>query len=319
MDPIMEIEIKGYCSLINATLPIKSGVTIITGPSNVGKSSIIKGIQQTLFNPTGSLYINNLLGKTVINIKYKGNDITFTRSNNSSVKYNINGSIYDKVSDQPEVISNIGFTKGSLISSETVNFWTQSSLPFLIYSTPKDRYEILSNGVNGLEDVRELMVADQKTLQSDIKVNTSLIESLESDTNRLKSLVKSEDFIQELTKLSVDLNKNYKVYSKLIEDLTKLNNLLNMKQVLSTSLETLKVKVSSIKAKLTLFETNLETLKKLQSSIDLINQNKAKITLLESQKSNLKQQLEELKSTLEHIDVCPLCNRPLEGGLLNGN
>lgn len=306
LSSVMDITIKGYCSLKDVSLSLKPGVTVLTGASNVGKSSLIKAVSQTLYNPTGSTFINNELGKTKITVVYNNHNVTFTRDVKSSVGYTIDGVKLDKVVGQPSLIEDIGFSKGGLVTSDVLNFWEQMGLPFLIHSTPKDRYEILSNGVSGLEEIRELIQADLKSINIELVKETALLDNLNLDVDRLKALVLPLEKRSLLENTLASVSSIFNTYKVLHQKLTQVSTLVSTVETLSSEINKMSF-LTSANEQFSLLETKVNALKDLNEGINTYKVLYTDVVSLEEKVSKIEEERKVLVEQLHNINVCPLC------------
>ena len=59
---IQEVTIEGYQSHTNSTFCLSPGLTVITGPSDAGKTAIIRALRWFAFNePTGEAFLHTCL------------------------------------------------------------------------------------------------------------------------------------------------------------------------------------------------------------------------------------------------------------------
>lgn len=58
---IQEVTIEGYQSHTNSTFCLSPGLTVITGPSDAGKTAIIRALRWFAFNePTGEAFLHTI-------------------------------------------------------------------------------------------------------------------------------------------------------------------------------------------------------------------------------------------------------------------
>ena len=62
---IQEVTIEGYQSHTNSTFRLSPGLTVITGPSDAGKTAIIRALRWFAFNePTGEAFYTQSVTRT---------------------------------------------------------------------------------------------------------------------------------------------------------------------------------------------------------------------------------------------------------------
>lgn len=305
--PLLTLHVRGFCSLIDATLELRNGITIIRGVSNEGKSSLLKALYQLLYNPSGRGFINQSLGSCDITLYYGGHTIEYHKTQTSSTKYTIDGDVYDKVTGPlPQLVDLLGFTHGELLTTDRVLFWSQMSLPFLLYDSPKDRYEILSSGIYNLEDVRDLMVEDNKALSKSIDDTNTKLSLLQKDIDRLQQSVFDDTHLREVYD---NFFQSQQLYGNLSGLLTVFTNLQSQ---LSRCHETLN------KLNLHNINTRFDELTTLYTKYTSLQQSVKSYLGLVSQYNSYKQQLVVLEQNatkvgnlLSQFTVCPLCHNPL--------
>jgi hypothetical protein len=133
----MKLSGKNFQSWPEFDLDI-DGLTIVIGPSNEGKSNLIRALRGVLRNELDADYIRNPKDQPLeLTVETAGHTIFATRSKKGSVKYNINGEPFAKLDgDIPEVIRNLKFGEVR-IGDFTIDpiFAEQNSSQFLIDPT----------------------------------------------------------------------------------------------------------------------------------------------------------------------------------------
>lgn len=97
---IQEVTIEGYQSHTNSTFRLSPGLTVITGPSDAGKTAIIRALRWFAFNePTGEAFLHTIRNpdgsvKEALNVVFGGNhkfiiDLTL-RGNQPIAEYYLN-------------------------------------------------------------------------------------------------------------------------------------------------------------------------------------------------------------------------------------
>ena len=310
-DPLMTLEVKGFCSLINAKLELRPGITIIRGVSNEGKSSLLKALYQLLYNPSGRGFVNQTLKSCDITLYFNNHTIKYHKTTTSSTKYMIDGTTYDKVvGPLPEVADILGFTQGELITSDQVNFWNQMSLPFLLYSSPKDRYEIISSGIYNLEDVRDLMVSDNKSLSKSIDDTNTKLQLLEQDINALSNKIFDDHQLRIVTDKFYTTQQFYNNLQSMV------TCYLNLTQQLSTVNQRLdQLQIDSLSTKLqhlgTIQQSYTSLVQQVQSYLDLTK----RVSNLDVSLSEVNTKFSSTSVLLEQFKVCPLCHNPINNCL----
>lgn len=157
---ITQIVLKGFQSHVNTVFNLQNGLNVITGPSDSGKTAIIRAIRWIAFNePQGEAFVNENVGEaTVILTLQNGNIITKHRRKGKTsyiVQQDSNdeGSIFEKSEVPLEVKRLLGIEKTSFGDFETaLNFSFQLDAPFLISETASAGAKVLGK-LAGTESV----------------------------------------------------------------------------------------------------------------------------------------------------------------------
>lgn len=81
----MDVSIKNYQIIKKAELSFIPGLNIILGPSNNGKSSILKGIKALLYTTPGTTPIRQGETSYIIGLKYNGHVVLLQKGMKESV------------------------------------------------------------------------------------------------------------------------------------------------------------------------------------------------------------------------------------------
>lgn len=315
MDSLLTLKVRGFCSLLDASLELQQGVTIIRGVSNEGKSSLIKALYQLLYNPSGRGFINQSTNVCDIELTYNNHVIQYHKTLSDSTKYTIDGQVYDKVvGPLPQLAELLGFTEGELITSDKVNFWNQMSLPFLLYDSPKDRYEIISSGIYNLEDVRNLMVQDNKSLSKSIDDTNTKLTLLQQDVTKLESQIFDDQPLRELTDRFFTTSQNYNNLLSLLTTHLNLTMQFNNVEQQLTNLN-LDALLSSSQRLATTQQQYNNVLQQIKSFLDLTS----RVSNLNVSLDGVLQQLSNTTTLLQQFKICPLCHSPIREGIHNNN
>jgi exonuclease SbcC len=91
----MHVFIKDYQILKNIELDFKPGLNVITGPSNNGKSSIIKAIKAAIYTETGSTPIRFGCDFYLVQIKNNNHSVLFQKKQTTAT-YVVDKETYSK-------------------------------------------------------------------------------------------------------------------------------------------------------------------------------------------------------------------------------
>lgn len=310
------LDISNYQILSSVSLKILPGVTLITGHSNNGKSSIFKAFQQLVYNTSGTDYIKHNQDKTTISLQqYIDNNpvykIQYFKHRQQGGKYIVttfnpqeNTQTYTKLgTSQPEFIKDLTHIDKDL----NYNFWSQMDKPFLISQTPKEQFDYLQQSphTQTLQNVLKNMTTDRKQTDHSLSASQAQLELLQQQSkqyqSQLQHLPKIKELFTTITSLKAHqetllrLQDVYARYTKI--DLTDLQNTLNRLKTLPT-LDNLNKSHDTLFQTLSLYSQLLQTTKPI---------NELKYTI-----QNTITQYDRTKLFLQQqFPVCPLCNQPL--------
>jgi DNA repair protein SbcC/Rad50 len=157
---IAGLEIRGFQSHTDTKISFSEGLNVITGPSDSGKTALLRLVRWIAFNePSGAAYVNRKPGEPgtaegVILLE-NGGRIRKTRTvgkdgTGGKTSYGIlvpgapEETVYEKAEVPFEVVAMLGITKQTFGDYETaLNFAYQLEAPFLISETPSAGAKIL--------------------------------------------------------------------------------------------------------------------------------------------------------------------------------
>lgn len=144
---IEAIKLKGFQSHTASFFHLGPGLNVITGPSDAGKTAIIRAVKWVAFNePTGEAFLNQTVGEAEVEITLT-NGVTITKrrkSKKTSYKLSTVPEPFEKSEVPLEVQQALGITKqtfGDFVTA--LNFAYQLEAPFLISETASAGAKIL--------------------------------------------------------------------------------------------------------------------------------------------------------------------------------
>ena len=193
----MEIGIKDFQCLEDVALHIDEGLTVIVGPSNVGKSAVFRAIESAVYNRSSDTQIR--AGKTKALVKVVMGDKVFVwmrdKTKSSKVAYKVGRAVYQKIGrgQLPVIGEEFGLKEIVVLNSkERLNFWKQMRFPFLLDKTGSQLFEFLSFSEEGYNVIAKNMKKDLQELVKDreeVVLETDiLLEQIESTKERYESL-----------------------------------------------------------------------------------------------------------------------------------
>ncbi|WP_394913254.1 AAA family ATPase [uncultured Robinsoniella sp.] len=146
---IQEVTIEGFQSHVQSTFSLSPGLTVITGPSDAGKTAIIRALRWFAFNePTGEAFLHTIRNpdgsikqaaeQARISVTFDdGTVITKTRrKGKTTYTHNAYPTPWEKAEVPPEIKETLGLVKQEYGDFETcLNFAFQLDAPFLLSET----------------------------------------------------------------------------------------------------------------------------------------------------------------------------------------
>ena len=177
---IQEVTVEGYQSHLHSTFTLSPGLTVITGPSDAGKTAIIRALRWFAFNePTGEAFLHTIrnadgsikeaVDQAKVSVTFD-NGITITktrRKGKTSYTHSLYPTGWEKAEVPPEVKEALGLIKQKYGDFETcLNFAFQLDPPFLLSETNSTGAKVLGK-LAGTEVVdRSISEVNKRTHQT---------------------------------------------------------------------------------------------------------------------------------------------------------
>lgn len=245
----MEIKIKNFNCIEDMGLEFNPGFTILQGPSNSGKSSAIKAIENTIFNQSGTTNIRQGQDNYIVGIKKGDQTVSLIKGKNS--KYKVNGQIYEKfgVNQLPEVADALNIRE-TILGGEKVrlNFSHQMSYPFLLDKTPGQMYRFIvdSSESESLSNVLKDISKDIKDAEKSIVQNDAQLDILIKQQTELNYKLLHADTILELSSKILELDATDTKINQMVENRDKYNNLTNNIIILKDRYDKLNINIDMV-------------------------------------------------------------------------
>ncbi len=229
-----KIQVKDYQSIIKAELDIEDGLNVIIGKTNIGKSAILRAIDDAIFNKgnddlvkTGKRYAGVLIDNGKDKFMWRRD----SHGKNEKTLYQINeGNAITKVGrtqlDEICKLFNITDVRLSNNVKEKINFWYQGHPPFLTDKTSGQLFEFLS------QSSCDKYIKVVKKMESDIKEQKARISQLNANIDVLKTINNEKMDIldrnkgfNELYKEIVVTNNEVSIFNKIEELIERYNSL----------------------------------------------------------------------------------------------
>ncbi|MCK8826536.1 AAA family ATPase [Natroniella acetigena] len=260
MQKIRAIEIKNFQSHADSRLEFEEGLNVITGPSDQGKSAIIRALRWVLYNePRGTDFIRTGTNACQVTIELN-NDFKITRKRTKKEnRYEVitptgENHVFEKIGSKvPQEVKDIhGMPKIELDSDleTTLNLDYQLDGAFLLNASGSTRAKVLGRLIkvhivdaairDTGKDLRELKqeqkrveqelveldnkleeFSDLPSLAAEIKQQEQLLVRIKEVNNKLK---KFKTIHQRINSINQELNKWEKINQKL-GNLAKIDNM----------------------------------------------------------------------------------------------
>ncbi len=189
-DKNMQVQIKDYQIIKKAALEFIPGLNVIIGPSNNGKSSILKAIKAATFTVPGTTPIRSGQSNYIVGIQYNGHVVILQKGLKEST-YVVDGEKYSKFGQAtPEIVANSLNIKELVLNGnkEQLNFWDQMNYPFLLDKSGVETFRfIIDSGENDkLSEALKSMVSDRQNLNKTIDMLQGSINTVDLDITKYK-------------------------------------------------------------------------------------------------------------------------------------
>ena len=291
----MLIKAKNFMKLEDLTLNLNPGFNVITGPSNQGKSSIIKALESLFYNNHTDSRVMQGKDSYIIGVQDNNNTIMAKRNPSKATKtvYSINNNTLTKVNRGPikDVEELLNIKEIDILGQKTrLNFSEQFGGLFLLDKNPSQLYDFLatSDTSNKLNDTTKSMKNDLREIidnQKRIEGQLDIVkQSYDREKTILNNLQGSEEVITEALNIS-----------------GKVSNIKRLEEIIN-SLESKIQRLNDIKKNLVEIEVQLKILKDLDN---LITQNND----IEHLKSSMLDIANKLKEGREYKSLLSKLNK----------
>lgn len=153
--------IQNFQRIEKAQLEFVPGINIITGPSNSGKSAIMRAFNVAMLNQSRPDTVRFGADFSVVGVRFNGHEVIYRRdtSGASPVKYRVDGTVLSKVGRGPveEVCRAIGIQEVEADGDKLLLFYQkQMKYPFLLDKTGAQLFKFVA-GASGEERVLDVV------------------------------------------------------------------------------------------------------------------------------------------------------------------
>ena len=193
---LAEVHVRDFQSIRRADLTL-GRFTVVMGPSNVGKSALLRAIRMVVQNiPAPRIVVAHGAKSAKAELLFEDGKVSVQRGTNLSV-YTLNGDSYPKsATTVPEDVAN--FLRFVEVEGEVLNFAFQHDLPYLLNASSTTTAKVLGDLTNVnriLEAVRE--AARRRTnVQSRLRVRVEDVAKLKKRAAEFRDLPEQQDAIR---------------------------------------------------------------------------------------------------------------------------
>ena len=297
MKMIKELELFNFQSHNHTKLDFMSGLNVITGPSDQGKSSLIRALRWVLYNePNGTDFIKMGSNECQVKVTLKNDYQIIRKRNKKENRYIIispegEEEVLEKVGrGVPEEVKKLhGMPKISwdTDSKMTLNLDYQLDGAFLLNESSYTRAKVLGR----LSRVHVVDSAIRDTVRDTSKLKRRR-ETLEDDIERIDE--KLEDF-SDLEELAREIEKEKELLVKLKESKKELTQL--------TKLQNKFKKIEQKEKKLKELLSELSQIEQLKTIVKKLNQKEKRLKKLKESKKLYNKQQRQSKQLKEIINA----------------
>ena len=212
---LKSVTIENFQSHKNTTLDLTSGVNVIVGQTDAGKSALFRAIVWGLFNrPRGEGFRSHWAGKEPAKVTIEltdGTTIQRVRGNGIN-EYHLNDSVFEAFGHDPpeEILKAHGIDNRLSIQSQIDPF-------FLLQSTPGDVAAYLNQvaQLSDIDTVNKNLASHSRTIQRDISMLTEVQSNLSTALEGYVGLEKTGDLIDQVEQLSSDIDTEQQRFDQL--------------------------------------------------------------------------------------------------------
>lgn len=296
------IQIQNFQKHPKLLVKLDPHITTIVGPSDTGKSSIVRALGWVVFNsPSGQAFIRD--GSPGCRVTVKTDKHSITRRRSKSVNhYEVDGkklSAIRKGEVPDDVLESLRLDR--------LNFQLQHDSPLWLSESPGQVAKNLNEIVNLdlIDKVLTTLSRQLRSVDSELTVCQNRLGRAKSEKERLQWIEYAisdweavETTLGTLTRTQGDLASLSSLVESLDNTESKIERLENLVGPAATDLKELEVTSNEWKTA----KVNISALKSLVREVD-----KA-----EELFRILKEQLTELEDEFDSIETCPLCGKAME-------
>lgn len=266
MSNIDVIRIQGYQSHVDSRLNLAPGLNVITGPSDAGKTAVIRAVRWVAFNePAGEAFLNESVGEATVQLELSSGVSVTKRRRKGKTSYELStlDEPFEKAEVPEEVQLALGIMKQGFGDFETaLNFSFQLEAPFLISETASAGAKVLGKLAG-----TEVVDMATKSVAKDTYQARQEKAAADKDIQRIDGYLLEFD---DLEGLKQQLEACQLIVSECDEKLsksTKLEELERIRETVSEKLQSVAEKLDSLSV-VPDIEEDLKNIEKAQQRYD---------------------------------------------------
>ena len=267
---IQSIRLQNFQSHLNSYLEFSPGINIITGSSNNGKTSLLRGIGWVITNrPQGLAFKSYFADKKdscKVTLTINGQKIVREKNTNIN-QYQLNEGIFSTVGgDTPSEVS-------SAINLSEINTQSQFEKHFLITESPGEIGRTI-NKIVKLEDIDILISSLSSKISSaskEIELKKQDVDKLNISLEKFKDYDKIEVLVDQIVKNDIkikDLEQKVKILNYISDEGVRVEKLILS---LENSYDDLEEKINELEQAWLTYNTNVKIIQDLSKLVSTIN------------------------------------------------
>lgn len=224
----MDLEVTNFQSIEHVSVTL-SGLTVLVGRSNLGKSAIVRALDALLTNPTGSDFVRHgdkcarkVSGNKTckcyseVTLKLDGHTVTWQKGD-STHRYTVDGTLYDKVErGAPSFLVPLGLHPLGIGDDEVSLQVSSQWRPLFLLDRKGSEIAEAVSGIGNLDRIHDAL----RKVESDKRQAVSTKKVREADLQDVTSKLAKMDGLGDLEALVADvciLEKAYQASAKRLE------------------------------------------------------------------------------------------------------
>ena len=314
MKYIKKMILENFQSHKYTEIELDQHLNVIIGPSDHGKTAIIRALKWVLFNePSGDFFIREGAIECSVTVEFNNNiRVKRYRSRRKNAYY-----LYDETGKEivfegfgtnipREILDQTSIRKIVLDGNQSsyINIGEQLEGPFLLSEKSATRANAIGRlvGIHIIDDALKDTLKDIKNLNLEKKNHHNVLEKLEKDLSRydyLDSLIEKTQYIRKIKDNIYDKKTKLHKLNKMFIDFKKINEKIKLTQEYLDKLKNLQ-KVINIEEKL---DAKTNVFNHVNAKYINLNKTKDQININGRLIDSLKQ-IYKLEDTIEKINIC---------------